>query len=218
MKKKLLIFSILVSTFCVVNVHQANANCTSADPCGTWAVVDTQGVVTNVIVCQASVCGSGTFGGETVVPQVAANPVTNDPTGQGSYIGNSELGTEVRYSGGTFTITENTIITNSVTEIQGNTSTTSEVNIPVSSRSFTYEDTVGKSWGEVKMKPEVFDESLLTVVSVKETSLVNTIRETTSFNERKTINEIEEKFVNNNLNLLLSKIQTLVVLLGSWVK
>ena len=35
---------------------------------------------------------------------------------------------------------------------------------------------------------------------------------------RKTTQEIEEIFVDNNLNLLLSKVQTLISLLGSWVK
>jgi hypothetical protein len=218
MKKSLLVFAILISMLSVVNVSQANANCTAENPCGTWAMLDSQGVVTNVIVCQASVCGGGTWDGQTVVPQVAPNPVTNDTTGQGSYIGNKELGTEVRYSDGNFIITENTTINNSFTEVEGDTSTTSEVSIPVSSKSFTYEDTIGKSWGQVEMTSVTFDENLLTTLSVKQANLTNTVQETTSFYQRKTTQEIEEVFVNNNLNLLLSKIQTLISLLGSWVK
>ncbi len=218
MKKYLLVFAILTSMFSVVNISQANANCTAENPCGTWAVLDNQGVVTNVIVCQTSVCGSGSFGGQTVVPQVAPNPVTNDTYGTGSYIGNAEQGTEVRYSAGEFTIVENTVIINTSTEVNLETTTTSEVNIPVSSRSFTYEDTIGKMWGEVEMQPVQFNENLPTILTVVETNLINTIQESTNIYERKTSEEIEQIFVNNNLNLLLSKINTLISLLGSWVK
>ena len=218
MKKKLLIFSILLSTFCVVNVYQANANCTSTDPCGTWAVVDTQGVVTNVIVCQASVCGSGTFGGETVVPQVAPNPTTNDPYGTGSYIGNSENNTIVTYENGRFFIDENkTIIKNDI-EIFQNKTTVSSVEIPVSLSSFTYEDTINKLWGQVDMQIEAFNETKPTTLTVTESIDNNIILESKKIYERKTTSEIETLFVDNNLNLLLSKINTLISLLGTWVK
>jgi hypothetical protein len=218
MKKTLLVFAILTSMLSVVNISQANADCSANNPCGTWAVLDNQGVVTNVIVCQASVCGGGSFGGQTVVPQVAPNPVTHDPYGTGSYIGNPDQGTEVRYSEGTFIITENTSITNTVTEVDGETTTISEVQIPVSARSFRYEDTIGKMYGEVIMDTVTFDETSQTNVSVKKTNLINTIQESTGFTERKTSAEIEQVFVNNNLNLLLSKVQTLISLLGTWVK
>ena len=219
MKKNLLIFTILISMLSVVNISQANAgDCSASDPCGSWAMIDTQGVVTNVIVCQASVCGGGTWAGQTVVPQVAPNPLTNDTQGMGSYIGNADQGTQVTYSGGTFTIIENTRINNRFTETEGDNSTTSEVNIPISSRSFTYEDTIEKSYGYVEMNKVTFNENAETTINVTETNLINTISESVNFYERKTTQEIEEVFVNNNLNLLLSKIQTLISLLGSWVK
>lgn len=219
MKKTLLIFAILTSIISVVNVSQANANCTAGDPCGTWAMLDNQGVVTNVIVCQASVCGGGTWAGQTVVPQVAPNPATNDPSGTGSYIGNTEQGTQVRFVGnGTFIIEEQTRVNKSQTNIDNETIVVSEVSIPVSSKSFTYEDTIGKKFGEVEMNPVTFDENLPTILTVKETNLINTVKESINFYERKTSNEIEQVFANNNLNLLLSKVQTLISLLGGWVK
>jgi hypothetical protein len=218
MKKYLLVFVLITSMFSVINISQANANCTASDPCGTWAMLDNQGVVTNVIVCQASVCGGGTWSGQTVVPQVAPNPVTHDTFGQGSYIGNAENNTSVVYSEGTFTIYENSVINKNTTENNNEVTTTSEVSIPVSARSFIYEDTVGKSYGNVEMNPVVFNENVETIVKVTETNLINTISESSSFYQRKTTQEIEEVFVNNNLNLLLSKIQTLISLLGSWVK
>jgi len=227
MKKYLLVFAILTSMFSVVNVSQANANCTAENPCGTWAMLDSQGVVTNVIVCQASVCGGGTWAGQTVVPQIAPNPVTNHTNG--SFIGNPEQGTEVKYSDGTFTITENTTLTKTSTEVGTETTTVSKVEIPVSQRSFTYEDTINKSnKNDIEMDSLIFNENNPTILTVTETTIdtvdeENNIwykakQESVTFNERKNENEIIETINNNSLNLLLSKIQTLVSLLGTWIK
>jgi hypothetical protein len=218
MKKNLLVFAISVSLFSVFNISIANADCTASDPCGTWAMLDGQGTVTNVIVCQASVCGGGTWAGQTVVPQVAANPITHDPYGTGSYIGNVEQGTSVSYAEGIFTITENTNITNSFVEVNGENTTTSRVQIPVSQRSFRYEDTIEKVYGEVIMNPVLIDENSLTNVYVKQTNLINTVQESINFDKRKTSEEIRQTFVDNGLNLLISKINVLISLLGTWVK
>ena len=218
MKKYLLTFTILLSLLSVINVSQANADCSAENPCGTWAVLDNQGVVTNVIVCQTSVCGGGNFGGQTVVPQVAPNPVTHDPYGMGSYIGDPEQGTEVKYSDGIFTITENIVVTNTSTEINGSTTIVSEVQVPVATRSFRYEDTINKMYGEVVMNNIFFDQNSSANLSVKNINSTDIITESVSFTERKTSQEIEEIFVNNSLDLLFSKVQTLISLLGSWVK
>ena len=229
MKKFLLVFAMMVSTLSVVNVSQANASCNAENPCGTWAVIDSQGVVKNVIVCQESVCGAnGAWGGKmpddtlfpgySIVPQVAPNPVTHTPLNTGSYIGNSDHGTEVVYSDNKFTINENIDTVKTFTEIDNETTIISEVKVPIASRSFTYDDTIGKTYGNVEMKTETFNESKPTVLTVKNTNLINTIQESASFNERKTAEQIEEHFIDNNLNLMLSKIQTLISLLGTWVK
>ena len=64
------------------------------EPQGTWAVVDANGLVTNIIVCTESVCGaSGSWGGRMpadapcpgcrLILQVPANPVTGQ--NQGGY-------------------------------------------------------------------------------------------------------------------------------------
>jgi hypothetical protein len=54
------------------------ASCSAGNPCGQYAVVDPSGVVTNVIICQATVCGGGTFAGNKVVLQV---PTSSDGSG-----------------------------------------------------------------------------------------------------------------------------------------
>lgn len=83
MKKVSTVIMLLIAS-CVVFVTPTQAqadDCSAADPCGTWAVVDDSGVVTNTIVCQASVCGSGEFSGLKVVLQVPSNPVTHQSQG-----------------------------------------------------------------------------------------------------------------------------------------
>jgi hypothetical protein len=218
MKKSLLVFTILISMLSVVNVSQANAGCTAENPCGTWAMLDSQGVVTNVIVCQASVCGGGTWAGQTVVPQVAPNPVTHDTTGQGSYIGNKEAGTTVTYSDNRFNIVENSTIVREQTDIDNNSTSVSRVEIPVTSKSFSYEDTINKSYGDVPMSIGLVDESKETKISVLKNSEEETEYESTSFSERKTIEELRSDVAFKNLTLMMSKIQTLIKLLKGWLK
>jgi hypothetical protein len=80
----------LLIAFALVNVSAIPANAGEGE--ATYAVVDSSGVVTNVIVCQASVCGSsgswnGTmpsdtpWAGQKLVLQVPANPVTGQNQG-----------------------------------------------------------------------------------------------------------------------------------------
>ena len=218
MKTKLLIFSMLVSMLSVINISQASANCTPENPCGTWAMLDSQGVVTNIIVCQASVCGGGTFAGQTVVPQVAPNPITHDTTGTSGFNSSQDRTQLVTYSDNKFTITENSTINNSVIEIDNNTTTESSVSIPVSSRSFTYEDTINKLYGEIIFNAESFDESKPTEISVVQTT--ENVQQSESINifERNTASELQSKMQSENLNLILGKFQTILSLLGSWIK
>ncbi len=73
------ILGVIASSFVFISVPEtANAgDCTAEDPCQTWAMIDDGGRVTNIIVCQPSVCGSGIWDNQKVVLQVPANPVTN---------------------------------------------------------------------------------------------------------------------------------------------
>jgi hypothetical protein len=89
-------------------------DCSAEDPCGTWAVLDSSGTVVNVIVCQPSVCGQGDLGGQRVVQQQAANPVTHDNYGVHGY--RSDENQTVTESSGVFTIENN--VTGSKTSFQ----------------------------------------------------------------------------------------------------
>jgi hypothetical protein len=93
MKKFFLAISLVLSSFNFIGTSaHADDQCTSANPCGTWAVVDSSGVVRNIIVCEERVCGaSGSWHGvmpndtpwpgARIVLQVPPNPVTNQSQG-----------------------------------------------------------------------------------------------------------------------------------------
>jgi hypothetical protein len=243
MKKNISIFGLLAAILLAFNVSSA-----SADP--TYAVLDTNGNVTNIIVC-GSACASGEFGGNKVVLQVAADPVTGENRG-GIWQGQGT--TAYNENTGVFTVTQNpvlinsdvnndiqnissTTIINTDTEERKNIKTTSSVNIvgEVPSISFKYEDTIGdnlftrnrfiKNWADNSQATiSVNVEQTITTATVANgvenilsTNTENNV-ESISFDSRKTAQEIQDFVTNSNLLLLNSKVQTLISLLGSWVK
>jgi hypothetical protein len=217
-KSMLVIGALFVSIFSFISVSQASAECSAADPCGTWAVVDSSGTVSNVIVCQPSVCGSGSFGGQNVVPQVAANPETHDTHGTGSYVGNAQSGSTVTYSGGTFSINENVTITKSEVEVDldNNSSITSSVSVPVSSRTFTFEDTINNKWGYVPMAVKSYNAYGYTTFSVSSLNeSEGPDNEVLNFRQTLTEKEIIAEIVSAQLKLITNKISTLLKLLQS---
>jgi len=210
-------------------VASSMANASASDGAGVWAVVDSSGTVTNVIVCTQAVCGSGTFGGERVVPQIAPNPITNDAQGQGSFIGNESAGIRVTESNGIFTVHENVRINSSETAVtvdditKTTTTTISEVSVPVTSRSFSYNDTIGKTYSEIKLKNESFDENKPTYVFVAEkTAVEDEITRIKSENmtlmNRMTESELTEAAKAENALLIIENIRTVVRMLKSWMK
>jgi len=219
-KAKILILSLVVSFFSLGLSQSA----TAADGAGVWAVVDNAGTVTNVIVCTQAVCGGGMLGGDRVVPQIAPNPITNDAQGQGSFIGNESAGIKVTESNGLFTVHENVRINSAETEVavddktKTTTTTISEVSVPVASRSFTYNDTVGKTYSEIKLNIESYDNEKPTNLSVTKKTAKTSSSQSISISGRKTASELDIIFVQNEMNLLRSKINALLKMLGSWVK
>jgi hypothetical protein len=227
-KVKILVLSLLASFFSMGISQNANAS----EGAGVWAVVDSSGTVTNVIVCTQSVCGGGTFGGERVVPQIAPNPITNNAEGQGSFIGNESAGIRVTESNGIFTVHENVRINSTEIEVTVNdkakTTTISEVSIPVTSRSFSYNDTIGKTYSEIKLKNESYDDERPTNILVKQKTSKLLSSETLSSETlsselisivgRKTASELEIILIQNQLDLIRSKIDNLIKMLGGWIK
>jgi hypothetical protein len=215
MKKNLLVFTILVSMFSVVNVSQANAgDCNANDPCGVWAMLDSQGVVTNTIVCQASVCGGGTWAGQTVVPQVAPNPITHDSSGVGGMMdsGNKEF----YYEDNTFKLSKEISKTEFFQENEKEISITT--NISQYSLGFTYEETKNSNESIIKLK-EIEPKNNTKVSIFAETKNNElTEKEEVFFSERKTQEEVSQEFNIKNVRTLIAKINNIIKMLGLWVK
>lgn len=184
-----------------------------ADP--TYAVLDANGNVTNIIVC-GSACASGEFGGNKVVLQVAADPVTNTNRGGIWHPGN----TTYNESNGTFTVNnpQPEPIQNNFSTIETDEESTTKSSVAIvgetTSYSFKYEDTFGDNL--FTKNGFIFSYTDNTSASIFVDK--NNTTESLNFETRKTNEEIIEAIQISNLQLLTSKIQTLISLLGSWIK
>jgi hypothetical protein len=175
-------------------------------------MLDTNGTITNNIVCQASVCGGGEWAGQRVVPQSAPNPVTNDTTGRGGYWGSYDEATK------TFTVdrsgpneTPNRVVTQ--TEIIDGV--TVEVSRPSNAHTFTYEDTVqaGQEYNPNFLK-EV-DLPFNSAASI--TAQSDSIDESIYFANRKTAMEVEGAISEANLSFLRDNIRIVLAKLQNWL-
>jgi hypothetical protein len=204
MKNKIKISGLLILTLLTLNISTAKA-----DP--TYAVLDANGNVTNIIVC-GSACATGEFDGNKVVLQVASDPVTGENRGgfwQGPGTTTYDQGT------GVFTITEPKTVTNSLTEKEYETEVVSSAIINGGSTTqFKYSDTLGNNLFTRNGFIYGWTENSSATISVNKNNIV----ESMEFDNRKTEDQLKESVKNSGLELLNYKIQTLISLLGSWVK
>jgi hypothetical protein len=190
-----------------------------ADP--TYAVLDANGNVKNIIVC-GEACASGTFGGDRVVLQVAADPVTNANRGG---MWNGPGTTTYNDNSATFTVNRPITITQTeesvVLEDENEEPVTLTGTVFGSAYTFTYGDTLGTDWvinGFRDMskieKPGTLSQDTKAEISATTKSKT----ESASFNERKTAAEVSYSIALQNLSLLQKKVSRLLVLIDSWVK
>lgn len=205
---------IVGAVFFITPAPAVAGECSASDPCQTYAMVDANGTVTNIIVCQPSVCGSGTFAGSRVVPQVAANPVTHE--NQGGW--NTGGGITVKESSGTFTV-QTGEKTEVYSEVSGNTATTLVTTVATTARSFTYEDTINSN-GQIAMKDVAPETNTAASLYASQITLVDTAtvetKESISFTERKTIQQVSDILDANNLSVLKYHIAKLRRMLSAW--
>jgi hypothetical protein len=226
MKKVTLIALALISAS-LLPINSASADsapCTAEDPCQTWAVVNESGLVTNIIVCQPSVCGSGEFAGSKVVLQVPADPVTHQS--QGGYYGGADPNSPqaVHYNSEAKVFTQGSAafpapLTKVETFEDGTSITTLKTTVKSQMLSFRPEDFVN---GEMKFTPVIDDQTgadLYVYQYVSEGFGIGlpTV-EMISFDSPKTKDEITTAIIENNLNLLLTWIDELLGMLDTWVK
>ena len=226
MKKVTLIALALISAF-LLPVNSATADsapCTAEDPCQTWAVVNESGLVTNIIVCQPSVCGSGEFAGSKVVLQVPADPVTHQS--QGGYYGGSDPQSPqaVHYDSEAkvFTRGSEAFPAPSIkvqTFEDGTSITTLQTTVKSQLLTFRPEDFVQ---GEMKFTPvidEQTDAELYVYQYVKEGfGLQEPTVEMITFDSPKSKDEVVKAITDNDLNLLLTWIDELLSMLDTWIK
>ena len=241
--KRPLIISLLIALISAVitSTPQAIAQCTASDPCGTWAMLDPQGTVTNIIVCQASVCGGGTWAGQTVVPQVAPNPVTNDTYGTGGYWGTYDSNTReftVDRNGPNQTpaSTQTNSETRTATDPDGavTSTTTIEATTPLVAKTFKYEDTVKDAsefdekgqpingWDQRHLKDKELPANSPATVKVTKAYIENELEkfksESLTLAQRMTEGELTEVAKAENKTLIIENIMSVVRLLNSWMK
>jgi hypothetical protein len=198
--KKIFLLSLV---FSLLSLQSAKA-----DP--TYAVLDENNNVTNIIVCGAA-CDGGTFAGQKVVLQVAANPVTNENRG-GYWNG---PGTAKYESDQSFVVHRPIPIIKSETECDEemlNCITTSAV-VNGSAYTFKYEDTLGTDLSEVEKQIPPKDETGATIsVTTDYTD------ESIFFQNRKSSEEVRAEAAIRNLSLITFKINKLISMLGLWLK
>ena len=185
-----------------------NLSSASADP--TYAMLDSNGNVTNIIVC-GSACAGGTFAGQTVVPQVAAGPSGENRGGFWQGPGT----TTYDANSGTFTMVDNRVVINSISEEEnGQTVTSSATIYGGATTEFKYSDTIGNNLFTRGGFIYSYLDNTFSTISVNK----DNVTESLDFSNRKTSVEIQESIQNSGLALLNSKVQVLISLLGSWVK
>lgn len=217
------VFGVVASSFVFIAAPvSANAGgCSASDPCMTYAVVDGSGNVTNVIVCQPSVCGAGgelggNIGGNKLVPQVAANPETHDTTGTTGNMTNSVENKVVTLSNdNVFTVKKDDVVVERIVvpeteSVPGGTLTTS-MNYTPETRTVTTVDSNGK---------EVYNDAEVSVINATQTTVTDTQNTTVSEQlvlEQKMTKEEVVTIVNNGTYVIFkSKMAMLTRLLNDW--
>ena len=206
MKKNINILGLLATILLSSNLSSA-----SADP--TYAVLDANGNVTNIIVCGAF-CAGGTVGpgGDRAVLQVAPDPQTGENRG-GFWQGPGT--TTYDSNAGTFTMTDNRTVVNSISEEENGETVTSSATVNGGATTqFKYSDTIGDNLFTRLGFTYGYKEETNASVSVNK----GNVTESLDFGNRKTGVQIQESIQSSGLTLLNSKVQTLISLLGAWVK
>ena len=214
MKKLLIVLSLLLASFTFLVSPASASECSAEDPCGTWAVVDASGLVTNIIVCQPSVCGSGTFAGLTVVFQVPANPVTH--LSQGGYFNPppatpAEPDRTVHYNDSTKTFSmgsDSFSVPVSRQEVEDSDTLTATIESQVVT--FSPSDAVDSL---IVLKPTV---TAATGATISVTSADGTY-ESEHFDSPKTQEQVRLQVIANNKTKLQLHFERLYVMLFGWI-
>jgi hypothetical protein len=190
--------------------------CSASSPCGTYAVINSNNEVTNTIVCQAAVCGGGSFANTPVVLQVPTSP-DNSGTAQGGYLGNGngpviyDPGTQTfSMSAGSFSIDDPTpvVVTNTDKSVS---STQLSSSVSSSTLSFKAPSSIGAPKSVVTKKASNNARGKLTAVQrVTDSSGINlsTVTQSQEFDPGVSVDGMMAIINNNLANYLISNNST----------
>jgi hypothetical protein len=183
--------------------------CSASNPCGTWAVIDSNNAVSNVIVCQPSVCGTGQLEDSRVVLQVPANDLGKHQT---AYRGT--LDNPIKYD------FENEVFTQGSLNFPASVSRTEVVDsVTLSAIINSIGVTFGPNSfinGKMEFTP-VVDTSTRASMSATKVNGNSTITQTLSFTTPQTVEQIRSS-ITEELGMLRTHLNKLLVLLKGWVK
>lgn len=192
MKIKAVLGGVLLVLFSTFFISGSSAGeCSVEDPCQTYAVMSGNSVV-NIIVCQPSVCGSGMFNNQRVVPQVAAD---SNGENRGGYWGSE--------ANGVFTVSQSPSV-NVKQEIINDVEVSITMHGEIKSTS-TFEDTVNKASNEWFTPVQLPIDTKVEISADDETMLFDTRVSKEEFDWDVWLGEFEFLFLNINFfDMILS--------------
>jgi hypothetical protein len=212
------IFGVVASSFVFISVPvAANAGeCSAADPCQSWSMLDDANNVVNVIVCQPSVCGSGMINGQRVVLQSQANPQTNDTQGIKGYrsIPEQNISVTVSQNGN-----ENTLVAKQDDKVLATIISEQVQNVEDSSTVTTTMAASFDSNNDLQSDGSYSERNSATVTGIQATTIngsTTVITDSLVLNERTTMANIVEIVERRNQPIFKSRLMMLQRLLGTW--
>jgi hypothetical protein len=202
---KKVLFSLITLSLLLFNLSSAKAD-------ATYALLDSNGNVLNIIVCGSACEPGGILASPNTVKQVAENPVTGENRG-GLWYGPGTTTYDPKTE--VFSAVGNINETKTIVEEENGEFVTSSVTISGQGiTQFRYIDTVGDNLFTRNNWTYGYTENTSATISVNK----NNNTESMGFDNRKTESQIQQSVQDSGLTLLNSKIQVLISLLGSWVK
>jgi hypothetical protein len=230
MKKKISVIAtmVLMASTLGLGINQAKADpgsCDASNPCGTYAVVNSAGIVQDILTCQAAVCGSdGQWGarmpsdtncpGCQIVYQVPANPVTHTPQG-GFYTPQGATVNEiVSYNNVIQKFVKGSVpVVKTETFEDGTTITTLQTTVMSEAVTFGPEDFIN---GEMKFTPVIEDNTGAQLYVYQFKDNAEQIQRLT-FSSPKTKDEITYEVALHNFALMFNNLQFFWGMLDNWL-
>jgi hypothetical protein len=219
-----------IQTSTIQTSSNQTTECSAVNPCMNYAVVNSSNSVVNVIVCQPSFCsGMVDSNGNRYIPQQAANPDTNDYHGTNAEFSIPEENKIVTVSNDNiYTVTQNGVITKAfvapdikiIKNLDSTVFTVNSLSTFFGKNEILITDTETVVLNNLNYVEINATQTINTAETILGSTInnTNTVKESIIFEETKTAQEISNELIRQNLSLLQSKINKLLILLEKWIK